>query len=68
VLRQAWVYVIAAEIYGSATGIGRVLIETGRGADAERSLAAIFAIGFVAFVFDMILRALRRRMFAWAPK
>jgi NitT/TauT family transport system permease protein len=66
VLGWAWTYVIVAELIGSSSGIGHMIIESqALTAATGRIVFGIIVIGLIGMISDFALKALNRRLFAW---
>ena len=66
VLGWAWTYVIVAELVGSESGIGHMIMDSQRLLDTGQMIFGIFCIGVIGLVSDLAFKWLNRRMFPWA--
>jgi NitT/TauT family transport system permease protein len=65
VLGWAWTYVIVAELIGSSSGIGYMIINSQSRLATGQIIFGIIVIGLIGLVSDLIFKALNRRVFAW---
>jgi NitT/TauT family transport system permease protein len=66
VLGWAWTYVIVAELVGSSSGIGHMIMDSQRLLDTGQMIFGIFCIGVIGLVSDLIFKWMNRRMYPWA--
>jgi NitT/TauT family transport system permease protein len=64
----AWAGLILAEIVGSTSGIGYVIIQSQRLLQTANVIGAIVVIGILGLLSDFIFKWLYRFYFPWAPK
>ncbi len=67
-LGWAWSGLILAEIVGSSSGLGYVIIQSQRLLQTSNVIAAIIIIGLLGAAGDIIFKKLYTIMFPWAPK
>lgn len=67
-LGWAWTYLIVAELIGTSSGITWFITQQARYKNFENVYAAIFIIGVIGLVTDLILAALGRKFFPWQPQ
>ena len=65
VLGWAWTYVIVAELIGSDTGIGHMIIDSQALLATGKMIFGIITIGVIGLVSDLCFKMLNRRFFAW---
>ena len=65
-LGSAWLFLIAAEAIASTEGLGYRIFLVRRYLAMDVILPYVFWITLLAFLMDLLLRALRRRAFPWA--
>ncbi len=65
VLGWAWTYVIVAELIGSSSGIGHMIIESQALMATGQIVFGIIVIGVIGLVSDFAFKAANRRFFAW---
>ena len=65
VLGWAWTYVIVAELIGSSTGIGHMIIESQALMATGQIIFGIIIIGLIGLVSDFLFKALNRVLFPW---
>jgi len=66
VLGWAWTYVIVAELVGSSSGIGHMIMDSQRLLDTGQMIFGIFCIGVIGLVSDLLFKWANRRMYPWA--
>jgi NitT/TauT family transport system permease protein len=66
-LGWAWTYLIVAELIGASSGITWYITQQARYQHFENVYAAIAIIGIIGLGFDLVLAAIGRRLFPWAP-
>ncbi|HEX7075673.1 MAG TPA: ABC transporter permease [Hyphomicrobiaceae bacterium] len=68
-LRISWgislIVIVAAEMIGSDSGIGYLILDAQQTFRIERVYAGVFVIGVVGFATDQIFRYLRRALLPW---
>lgn len=62
----AWTFVIIAEIIGSSSGLGHLMVESQRFLRTDNIFAGIFVIGTLGVLTDYILKISRKKLFPWA--
>ena len=65
VLGWAWTYVIVAELIGSSSGIGHMIIESQALLATGQIIFGIIVIGVIGLVSDTLFKAANRRLFPW---
>ena len=65
VLGWAWTYVIVAELIGSSTGIGHMIIESQALMATGQIIFGIIIIGLIGLVSDFLFKWLNRTLFPW---
>ena len=65
VLGWAWTYVIVAELIGSSSGIGHMIIDSQALLATGQMIFGIIVIGLIGLVSDFAFKALNRRLFPW---
>lgn len=65
VLGWAWTYVIVAELIGSSTGIGHMIVDSQALLATGQMIFGIITIGIIGLISDLLFKALNRRLFAW---
>lgn len=65
VLGWAWTYVIVAELIGSSSGIGHMIIESQALLATGQIIFGIIVIGVIGLVSDFAFKALNRALFPW---
>ncbi len=66
VLGWAWTYVIVAELVGSSSGIGHMIMDSQRLLDTGQMIFGIFCIGVIGLVSDLIFKWANQRRYPWA--
>jgi NitT/TauT family transport system permease protein len=66
VLGWAWTYVIVAELIGSSSGIGHMIIESQMLMATGQMIFGIIVIGAIGLVSDFLFKAINRVMFPWS--
>ena len=66
VLGWAWTYVIVAELIGSSSGIGHMIINSQALLNTGQIIFGIIVIGCIGLVSDFLFKAMNRRMFPWS--
>lgn len=64
----AWAGLILAEIVGSTSGIGYVIIQSQRLLQTANVIGAIIVVGILGIASDFIFKWLYKILFPWAPK
>jgi len=64
----AWAGLILAEIVGSTSGIGFVIIQSQRLLQTHNVIGAIIIVGILGLISDYIFKRLYKKNFPWAPK
>jgi NitT/TauT family transport system permease protein len=65
VLGWAWTYVIVAELIGSSSGIGHMIIDSQALLATGQMIFGIIVIGVIGLISDFVFKALNRKLFAW---
>jgi NitT/TauT family transport system permease protein len=65
VLGWAWTYVIVAELIGSSSGIGHMIIDSQALMATGQIIFGIIVIGLIGLVSDFAFKWMNRRLFAW---
>ncbi len=66
VLGWAWTYVIVAELIGSSSGIGHMIVNSQALLKTGQIIFGIIVIGLIGLVSDFLFKAVNRRLFAWS--
>ena len=66
VLGWAWTYVIVAELIGSSSGIGHMIIESQSLLNTGQIIFGIIIIGFIGLVSDFLFKFGNQRLFPWS--
>ena len=66
VLGWAWTYVIVAELIGSSSGIGHMIMDSQALLNTGQIIFGIIIIGFIGLASDFLFKALNRRIFSWS--
>jgi NitT/TauT family transport system permease protein len=64
-LGWAWTYLIVAELIGTSSGITWFITQQARYKNFDNVFAAIFIIGVIGLLSDIILSKLGKRLFPW---
>src|ERR687893_831792 len=65
VLGWAWTYVIVAELIGSSSGIGHMIIDSQALLATGQMIFGIIVIGVIGLISDFLFKALNRSLFPW---
>ena len=65
VLGWAWTYVIVAELIGSSSGIGHMIIDSQALLATGQMIFGIIVIGLIGLVSDFAFKATNRTLFPW---
>ena len=65
VLGWAWTYVIVAELIGSSSGIGHMIIDSQALLATGQMIFGIIVIGLIGLVSDFAFKAVNRQLFPW---
>jgi NitT/TauT family transport system permease protein len=65
VLGWAWTYVIVAELIGSSSGIGHMIIDSQALLATGQIIFGIIVIGLIGLVSDFLFKAVNRSLFRW---
>ena len=65
VLGWAWTYVIVAELIGSSSGIGHMIIDAQALLATGQMIFGIIVIGLIGLVSDFAFKAMNRVLFPW---
>jgi NitT/TauT family transport system permease protein len=66
VLGWAWTYVIVAELIGSSSGIGHMIIDSQALLATGQIIFGIIVIGIIGLISDYLFKAANRRLFPWS--
>jgi len=66
VLGWAWTYVIVAELVGSSSGIGYMIMDSQRLLDTGQMIFGIFCIGVIGLASDLAFKWTNQRLYPWA--
>jgi NitT/TauT family transport system permease protein len=66
VLGWAWTYVIVAELIGSSSGIGHMIIDSQALLATGQMIFGIIAIGVIGLISDFVFKLGNRRLFPWS--
>jgi NitT/TauT family transport system permease protein len=66
VLGWAWTYVIVAELIGSSSGIGHMIIDSQALLATGQMIFGIIVIGVIGLVSDFLFKAANRKLFPWS--
>jgi NitT/TauT family transport system permease protein len=66
VLGWAWTYVIVAELVGSSSGIGYMIMDSQRLLDTGQMIFGIFCIGVIGLASDLAFKWINQRLYPWA--
>jgi NitT/TauT family transport system permease protein len=66
VLGWAWTYVIVAELIGSSSGIGHMIVDSQALLNTGQIIFGIIVIGIIGLVSDFLFKALNRWLFPWS--
>ena len=64
----AWAGLVLAEIVGSTSGIGFVIIQSQRLLQTTQVIAAIVVVGALGLVSDYAFKVVHRSLFPWVPR
>jgi len=65
VLGWAWTYVIVAELIGSSSGIGHMIVDSQALLNTGQIIFGIIVIGLIGLVSDFLFKAVNRALFPW---
>ena len=65
VLGWAWTYVIVAELIGSSSGIGHMIIDSQALLNTGQIIFGIIVIGLIGLVSDFLFKAFNAWLFPW---
>jgi len=65
VLGWAWTYVIVAELIGSESGIGHMIVDSQALLNTGQIIFGIIVIGLIGLLSDYLFKRVNRRLFAW---
>ena len=65
VLGWAWTYVIVAELIGSSSGIGHMIVDSQSLLATGQIIFGIIVIGLIGLVSDFLFKAVNRTLFPW---
>jgi NitT/TauT family transport system permease protein len=66
VLGWAWTYVIVAELIGSSSGIGHMIVDSQALLNTGQIIFGIIVIGCIGLVTDFAFKALNRHLYPWS--
>jgi len=66
VLGWAWTYVIVAELIGSSSGIGHMIVDSQALLNTGQIIFGIIVIGLIGLVSDFAFKAANRSLFPWS--
>lgn len=66
VLGWAWTYVIVAELIGSESGIGHMIVDSQALLNTGQIIFGIIVIGCIGLVSDYLFKVANRHLFAWS--
>jgi NitT/TauT family transport system permease protein len=66
VLGWAWTYVIVAELIGSSSGIGHMIIDSQALLATGQIIFGIIVIGIIGLISDFLFKWANRRLFPWS--
>src|SRR5438477_9277438 len=66
VLGWAWTYVIVAELIGSSSGIGHMIIDSQALLATGQIIFGIVVIGVIGLISDFLFKVVNRRLFPWS--
>jgi NitT/TauT family transport system permease protein len=66
VLGWAWTYVIVAELIGSSSGIGHMIIDSQALLATGQMIFGIIIIGLIGLVSDFVFKMVNRALFRWS--
>lgn len=66
VLGWAWTYVIVAELIGSSSGIGHMIVDSQALLATGQIIFGIIVIGLIGLVSDFLFKAANRWLFPWS--
>jgi len=66
VLGWAWTYVIVAELIGSSSGIGHMIIDSQALLNTGQIIFGIIVIGIIGLVSDFLFKAANQWLFPWS--
>jgi NitT/TauT family transport system permease protein len=66
VLGWAWTYVIVAELVGSSSGIGHMIMDSQRLLDTGQMIFGILSIGVIGLASDLAFKWANQRLYPWA--
>jgi sulfonate transport system permease protein len=62
---QAWLFVVVAEFFGAAAGLGFRLTDSQQSTRVDLMFLAIVVLAILGKLTDSIIRAVERRLLAW---
>ena len=65
VLGWAWTYVIVAELIGSSSGIGHMIVDSQALLATGQIIFGIIVIGMIGLVSDFLFKSVNQRLFPW---
>ena len=64
----AWTFVIIAEIVGSSSGLGHLMVESQRFLRTDNIFAGIVIIGILGILTDYFFKVTQKKLFPWKDK
>ncbi|WP_297391440.1 ABC transporter permease [Acidiferrobacter sp.] len=61
----AWTYLVVAEMVAADSGLGFAILQAQRFLDTAKIFVGIIVIGLIGLAFDLMFRALHKRLFPW---
>ena len=65
VLGWAWTYVIVAELIGSSSGIGHMIVDSQALLNTGQIIFGIIVIGIIGLISDFLFKAFNAWLFPW---
>ncbi len=65
VLGWAWTYVIVAELIGSSSGIGHMIVDSQALLNTGQIIFGIIVIGLIGLISDFLVKWVNQRLFPW---
>lgn len=66
VLGWAWTYIIVAELIGSSSGIGHMIIDSQALLNTGQIIFGIIIIGLIGLISDIGFKMINQKLFAWS--
>ncbi len=64
----AWTYLVVAEIVGSSSGLGYMIMQASRFLKPDKIIVGILIIGLLGLITDLLFKAIYRASFSWMRK